>query len=985
MIFRSFSGFCALALTFATLTFAAERAVDRPNIVLIISDDHGRDALGCYGNPVVKTPNLDALAAAGTRFTNAFCTTSSCSPSRAVLLSGQQSHRNGMYGLQHDEHHFQSFDRVKSLPVRLAEAGYHTVRIGKYHLAPESVYAFETVLSGGAANDPASIGRSPVEMAEGTRKVIEATDERPFFLYFATDDPHRSNGFTPQGVPTFDTYPRPNPFGNRPAGYPGITPQTFRPEDVIVPAYLPDTPATRAELAEYYQSIARLDQGIGRLVEVLKAAGKYENTLIVYLSDNGEAFPGAKTTLYEPGIRLPFIVKPAGPARAGVVQPAMISWADLTPTLLEAAGVKVDPAQFDGRSFVAGLDGRPLTKFDEVYASHTFHEITMYYPMRMVRTARYKLIHNLAHELTFPASRDLGQSPAWRSVQAADGKTFGRRTIEAYLHRAEFELYDLEKDPDEIVNLAADPAQQGVFAELRGKLAAFQKSTQDPFTKGASYVAPTTAAKPRQTVFMANGAKAGEITHDSAIVWTRLTRNAERNLGGAAFAKVKGQLPPEVENDSKLTSYELNALRVSAPVSAEAQLAGRSLDDMEGAVPGAAGEVRVTYWPESAGMEKAVATERVAVSAATDFIHQFTLRGLQPGTCYEFHAEGFSVGEQAVAVTATGSFMTAPAATAARRVSFVVANCQDYGRRDDPQNGHRIYPLMGALRPDFFVHTGDLEYFDKPTPLATNLPLARFKFNRIFALPFQRAFHSQVANYFMKDDHDTLKDDAWVGQTYGDLTWEQGLALFREQVPMGEKTYRTIRWGRDLQVWLVEGRDFRSPNTDPDGPAKTIWGEEQKKWFFDTVRASDATFRVLISPTPLLGPDRAAKSDNHANETFTHEGDELRAFIAAQKNMVVICGDRHWQYVSQDLKSGLREYSTGPSSDSHAGGFSEADRSEMHRFLRIKGGFLAGEVDHTAAGARLMIRHYGTDGVIYYEDALTVGPAGLISSGDKKL
>jgi N-sulfoglucosamine sulfohydrolase len=495
MIPRCIFIFSAFALSAGQNAFAGEPRVQRPNIVVIVSDDHGRDALGCYGNPVVQTPKLDALAAAGTRFTNAFCTTSSCSPSRATLLSGQQSHRNGMYGLQHDEHHFQSFDRVKSLPVRLAEVGYRTARIGKYHLAPESVYAFETVLSAGAANDPGSIGRSPVEMAEGARRVIEAADERPFFLFFATDDPHRSNGFTPEGVPTFDTYPRPNPFGNREAGYPGITPKKFRPEEVVVPAYLPDTPATRAELAEYYQSIARLDQGIGRLVEILKAAGKYEDTLILYLSDNGEAFPGAKTTLYEPGIRLPFIVKTPGPARAATVQPAMISWVDLTPTLLEAAGVTAEPAQFDGRSFYAGLDGHVLPERDEVYASHTFHEITMYYPMRMVRTTRYKLIHNLAHELTFPASRDLGQSPTWRSVSVAGGKTFGRRAIDAYLHRPEFELYDLEIDPDEIVNLAADPAHQAVIRELKAKLAAFQRATHDPFKKGSSYLE---TAEPRE-------------------------------------------------------------------------------------------------------------------------------------------------------------------------------------------------------------------------------------------------------------------------------------------------------------------------------------------------------------------------------------------------------------------------------------------------------------------------------------------------------
>ncbi len=473
---------CALLLLASSPLFAAEPAPGaRPNIVLIVSDDHGLDALGCYGNPVIRTPNLDALAADGTRFTNAFCTTASCSPSRAVILTGQQNHRNGTYGLQHDEHHFQSFDSVKSLPVRLAEAGYRTARIGKFHVAPEAVFAFQTVLSAGAANDPATLGRSPVEMAERARAVIAAQDARPFFLYFATDDPHRANAVLPDGKPTFDTYPAPNRFGNRPAGYPGVQPVTYRPEEVRVPPFLPDNPVTRAELAEYYQAVSRLDQGVGRLIAILKETGHYENTLIVYISDNGMAFPGAKTTLYEPGMKLPCIVRSPGRQHPGGTQAAMISWADLTPTLLEVAGVPASPAAFDGRSFRAGLDGGALPGWDEVFASHTFHQVTMYYPMRVVRTRDYKLIHNLAHPLTFPFARDLIESPTWISVVKAGGATFGERKIADFLHRPEFELYDLARDPGELHNLADDPAQQARKQELIARLRAFQAATKDPW------------------------------------------------------------------------------------------------------------------------------------------------------------------------------------------------------------------------------------------------------------------------------------------------------------------------------------------------------------------------------------------------------------------------------------------------------------------------------------------------------------------------
>jgi N-sulfoglucosamine sulfohydrolase len=475
-VFTSLAGLASIAA-----------AADRPNILLIVADDHGRDALGCYGNPVVKTPNLDALAADGTRFTAAFCTTASCSPSRSVILTGQHNHRNGMYGLQHDDHHFQSFDNVKSLPVLLAQEKYRTARIGKFHVAPEPVFAFQHVLSGGAANDPATIGRSPVQMAEQTRGLIEAKDDRPFFLYFASDDPHRANAVLPSGKPTFDTWPKPNRFGNRTEGYPGITPVIYRAEDVRVPSFLPDTPACRAELAEYYQAVSRLDQGVGRLIEILKAAGKYESTLIIYISDNGAAFPNAKTTLYDSGMMLPCLVRSPGRKNPGSVQAAMITWADLTPTILDVAGVSQGVAELDGRSFRAGLDGALMRGWDDVYASHTFHEITMYYPMRVVRTRTHKLIFNVASELTFPSALDLIKSPTWISVAGSNSRMLGRRSIEQFLHRPKYELYDLERDPDEVINLADDPAQQTLKATLIEKLKAFQTATKDPWVRKWDY------------------------------------------------------------------------------------------------------------------------------------------------------------------------------------------------------------------------------------------------------------------------------------------------------------------------------------------------------------------------------------------------------------------------------------------------------------------------------------------------------------------
>lgn len=151
----------------------------------------------------------------------------------------------------------------------------------------------------------------------------------------------------------------------------------------------------------------------------------------------------------------------------------------------------------------------------------------------------------------------------------------------------------------------------------------------------------------------------------------------------------------------------------------------------------------------------------------------------------------------------------------------------------------------------------------------------------------------------MKDDHDLLKDDVFPGSGgYGELSFEDGLKMWYENAPLHEKAYRTIRWGKDLQIWLMEGREYRSANTREDSPQKTIWGQEQVTWFKETMASSDATFRLLFSATPMVGPDRENKKDNHVNKAFNIEGEWLRQYLSSQEGTFVINGDRHWQYVS---------------------------------------------------------------------------------------
>jgi alkaline phosphatase D len=447
----------------------------------------------------------------------------------------------------------------------------------------------------------------------------------------------------------------------------------------------------------------------------------------------------------------------------------------------------------------------------------------------------------------------------------------------------------------------------------------------EKYLESRVYILPEVPAEiegPARPVFMANGLKIGEVDTESAIIWMRLTRD------------------PATEPETKWGHV----------------------------VTGTTGEVRVKYWP-SDNENLLIKSEWMAVDADADFTRQQLIEGLTASTEYSVLLEGRSQDDAEITARMEGRFRTPPDDKDPARILFSVITGQEYIRRDAGSNGHTIFQTLLPFDVDFFVHTGDNVYYDQPGPYALTLALARFKWNRMYSFPYQRAFFSNVASYFMKDDHDTLMDDSWPGQVYGDITWEQGLALFREQVPIGEKTYRTFRWGQDLQIWMVEGRDFRSANDMPDGPNKTIWGGTQKKWFYDSVQKSDATFRILITPTPIIGPDDADKQDNHANAVFKTEGDELRQFLGQLENTYIITGDRHWQYITEDLDTGLIEVSSGPTTDKHAGGFKERYRTPMHRYLKIKGGFLTVEIVRRANEPQIVFRHHAVDGSIYNEEA----------------
>lgn len=449
------------------------------------------------------------------------------------------------------------------------------------------------------------------------------------------------------------------------------------------------------------------------------------------------------------------------------------------------------------------------------------------------------------------------------------------------------------------------------------------------------------------TTHQATGVKVGEITQNSAIVWMRLTKEAEARHDGI-----------------RVTTAEMPE--------------NTRVETLIGAAPGMTGQMRLRY-AANQNLDNAIATPWKDAAAERDFAAQFGLADLTPDTVYYYAAESRGT-DGSPHGSLRGRFRTAPSTDQPSEVSFTVVTGMMFRDLDHPEGFH-IYNAMRKMQPDFLVPTGDTVYYDNEPPRATTVELARYHWNRMYSRPRHIAFHLEVPGYWMKDDHDTLYDDCWPPRGPDDfkqmrpMTFEKGLDIFREQVPMGPKTYRTVRWGRDVQIWLVEGRDFRSPNPIPDGPGKTIWGQKQKEWLKDGIQNSSATWKFLLSPTPIVGPDRSRKADNHANDAFRHEGDEIRQWFQrfTGSNFFVLCGDRHWQYHSVHPDTGVQEFSCGPASNEHAGGSPGEDRL-YHRFHRMKGGFLSVSVRSAEGHSELAIRHHDVHGetVYAYGDRITL-------------
>jgi N-sulfoglucosamine sulfohydrolase len=450
----------ALGLSLVMTTAAAGAA--RPNVVLMIADDLGWEDLGAFGNPKIRTPHLDAMARQGMRFDRAFVTASSCSPSRSSLITGRFPHSTDA-----EELHWPLPAAQVTFVERLKAAGYWTAAAGKWHLGDAVKDRFDVVreadpagyqLPAGAAAAKAKMrSRGSGDAASGCDRWVstlrDRPRDRPFFLWLAALDPHRDYEAGAIDVP-------------------------HRPEDVTVPPYLPDTPEVRADLALYYDEIARLDRFVGAVMDELKAQGVDDETLVLFLSDNGRPFPRCKTTLYDSGIRTPLIARWPGHVAPGARCESLVSSMDIAPTILAAAGIEPGPT-IQGRSFLALLADPRASIHELIFAERNWHDFAA--RARAVRSGRYKYIRNDHAGVPLTPPADAVRSPSFKAMRRLrdEGKLTPDQMACFVRPRPVEELYDLSVDTHELHNRAGDPALATVLESMRRALADWARSTDD--------------------------------------------------------------------------------------------------------------------------------------------------------------------------------------------------------------------------------------------------------------------------------------------------------------------------------------------------------------------------------------------------------------------------------------------------------------------------------------------------------------------------
>lgn len=416
-----------------------------PNIIVFVADDAGMD-FGCYGNNGIKTPNIDRLAKEGIRFEKAYLTSPQSSPSRTSMMTGQFAHTIGTEDL-----HNPLDGSTKMMPYYFNQAGYSTGVMLKTHWGPNGDKQFTHVIKGGYKPNQGDLTE---ELYCNYRKFLDDSKEQPFFLWVGFIDPHR-------------------PYNRE------VCPQVNKPEDVKIPPFLVDAADTRRDMADYYDEISRMDRNIGIMLGELEKRGELDNTIIVFMSDNGRPFPRCKGSLYDTGIQTPLIFvwdKHINPNT--VHSNGLVSSVDLAPTLLDLVGINM-PDTVYGRSFKELLFDPTKRGRDYIFAERNWHDTDEY--IRCVRTERYKFIYNAYYELPHGTTMDLGSSLSWYDLKIAQKeRTLSKEQALLFTSpRPMIEIYDLEKDPEEFTNVADVKEYRDVGKKLAKLLVNWQKETKD--------------------------------------------------------------------------------------------------------------------------------------------------------------------------------------------------------------------------------------------------------------------------------------------------------------------------------------------------------------------------------------------------------------------------------------------------------------------------------------------------------------------------
>ncbi|MHA1678707.1 MAG: sulfatase family protein, partial [Promethearchaeota archaeon] len=416
-----------------------------PNIILFITHDQGQ-YLGCYNSPQapnsLNTPNIDKLAAKGIKFTNYFCTAPQCSPSRGSIQTSLYPHQNGLMGLANLGWNLPNFN--KTLPIYLRENGYSTHLVGLQH---------ETNHVEDLGYD--DVSKRMKDYKYSIKNVIPAfieflknhdKDKKPFYVNVGTIESHR-------------------PFivWNDPVS----------PSKVKVPPFLPDNEMIREDLGQFYGAVEIVDKGIGEILAFLEDSPLFDNTLFIYTTDHGIAFPRAKCTLYDPGLKTSLIMSlPSSEYfSGGKVFNQMISNIDLLPTILDLIKAQILKS-LEGKSFLKVLMGESDSFREFIFAEKTFHEI--YDPIRGIRTERYKYIYNFKPlDTLYQVPRDISMGLSGKCMK--DHYNNPRLTEE---------LYDLENDPNEFANLSENSDYNDIKESLKKKLFEWMRRTNDPILKG---------------------------------------------------------------------------------------------------------------------------------------------------------------------------------------------------------------------------------------------------------------------------------------------------------------------------------------------------------------------------------------------------------------------------------------------------------------------------------------------------------------------